>query len=637
VSFDHDDPSGLSPEASAPGVTESQGEVVPHAVSNSGKVPAIGASALGSGLLARQPTPDPSTLAAVPKVCPQCGTEYETGSRFCVKDGAPLRPKAGDDPLVGRVIADRYLVLARLGEGGMGRVYLAEHLKINRQCAVKVMNPALVNDHESATRFAREASNAAQILHPNVAAVFDFGESDRTVYLVMEYVDGEPLAGILLKEGALEPRRAVDIACQIADGLTAAHELGIVHRDLKPDNVIVSQTRTGRDTPKIVDFGIAKAASEAPADALTRSGLVIGTPEYMSPEQLLGDPIDARTDVYSLGCILYQMLTGTTPYADESRELMIRRRLHEPPPRLRDLVPGLPRRLDATIAHMLARSPGDRLASAADARAALDPALVFSEWVPQANPVVRAKGAPLKRISGAKRLSGGKRISDEVIDVALQETIQLPKQQERHTVRNAAFGAVMVAALAVAGRELWQMRPVPPPMETLPDTLPHMAIPAPAGVIPSSSAATVAKNTRRDSQRPASRGMVPITLPDSTPSAPLLPTVTEDPLRDPLRRPLEQFRAAMATGDIVAVRNIYPEAPAELANFFGSVENIHAKLQYVGTPAIVDDHADVDFMVILTYDRRKPKTEGNTSRARYHAALHREGGVWRIEKITPRE
>src|ERR1041385_7233503 len=204
------------------------------------------ASALGSGLLAKQPTPEPAEMAAVAKVCPQCGTEYETGSRFCIKDGSPLRPKTGGDPLVGRVIADRYLILARLGEGGMGRVYLAEHVKMNRQCAVKVMSPSLMNDTESLARFAREAANAARILHPNVAAVFDFGESDRMVYLVMEYVDGEALSAILARETILEPRRALDLARQIADGLAAAHELGIVHRDLKPDNVIVSRAR-GRD------------------------------------------------------------------------------------------------------------------------------------------------------------------------------------------------------------------------------------------------------------------------------------------------------------------------------------------------------------------------------------------------------
>ena len=226
--------------------------------------PLLPMSGIGSGLLARQPTPQADDTIAVAKVCPQCGSEYETGDRFCPKDGSPLRPKAGGDPLIGRVIADRYLVLARLGEGGMGRVYLAEHVKMTRQCAIKVMNPSLMNDAESLARFAREASSAARILHPNVAAVFDYGEADKVVYLVMEYVDGESLSTIL-QGGALDPRRAIDIARQIADGLSAAHELGIVHRDLKPDNVIVASNRSGKETPKVVDFGIAKALSDAPA------------------------------------------------------------------------------------------------------------------------------------------------------------------------------------------------------------------------------------------------------------------------------------------------------------------------------------------------------------------------------------
>ena len=245
-----------------------------------------------------------------------------------------------------------YRIEAVAGEGGMGRVYLGEHVKMNRQCAIKVMNPSLVNDTESLQRFAREASNAARILHPNVAAVFDYGEMDKIVYLVMEYVDGEPLSTILAREGVLEPRRAIEIGRQIADGLHAAHELGIVHRDLKPDNVIVARTRSGKEVPKVVDFGIAKALSESPQDALTRSGLVIGTPEYMSPEQLLGDPVDARADIYSLGCIVYQMLTGTAAFAGDTREQMIRRRLHEAPPHVRDIEPNLPGRLDTLIVHM---------------------------------------------------------------------------------------------------------------------------------------------------------------------------------------------------------------------------------------------------------------------------------------------
>jgi serine/threonine-protein kinase len=199
----------------------------------------------------------------------------------------------------------------------------------------------------------------------------------------MEYVDGESLSSILQKDGALDPRRAIDLARQVADGLHAAHELGIVHRDLKPDNVIVTRNRAGKEIAKVVDFGIAKAVNDSKEDALTKSGLVIGTPEYMSPEQLLGDPVDARTDVYALGCILFQCLTGNAAFAADTREQMIRRRLHEPAPHIRDLIPALPARLDTLIVHMLARSPSDRVATAAEARDQLDPALTLSGWDPR--------------------------------------------------------------------------------------------------------------------------------------------------------------------------------------------------------------------------------------------------------------
>jgi serine/threonine-protein kinase len=394
--------------------------------------PPLRPSGLGSGLLAQQPTPDSGDAVAVARVCPQCGGEYETGDRFCPKDGSPLRPKAGGDPLVGRVIADRYLILAPLGEGGMGRVYLGEHVKMNRQCAIKVMNPSLIHDHESLQRFAREASSAARILHPNVAAVFDYGEADKIVYLVMEFVDGEPLSTILARDGALDPRRAIDIARQIADGLHAAHELGIVHRDLKPDNVIVARNKQGREIPKVVDFGIAKALTDAPQDALTRSGLVIGTPEYMSPEQLLGDPVDARADIYSLGCILYQMLTGEAAFAAESREQMIRRRLHEAPPHVRDLLPDLPRRLDTLIVHMLARSPKDRLASAAEARDALDPSLMLGGWDPGS---ISSPGPAAN------------------LDASLRPTIPMPRV--RTSPKRIAIGTAVGSALLLGGMAWW--------------------------------------------------------------------------------------------------------------------------------------------------------------------------------------
>src|SRR4051812_32996989 len=344
-------------ETTPPAPTEGTGEA-PVAAPPESEHP-LETSQLGSGLLAQQPTAEAQATVAVLKVCPQCGTEYETAARFCPTDGTALRPK-GSDSLVGCVLADRYHILKRIGEGGMGRVYLGEHVKMNRQCAIKVMSPALVNDAESASRFAREASNAARIIHPNVAAVFDYGESDGLVYLVMEYVDGEPLSRLLAREAPFAVERAVDLGRQIADALGAAHELGIVHRDLKPDNILVARSKSGREVAKVVDFGIAKAMQEGAGEALTRTGLVIGTPEFMSPEQLLGDPVDARSDLYALGCIVHLMLTAAPAFEAPTREQMIKRRLSEEPPHAQELDPGIPDSIDRIIGRLLARSPGDR-------------------------------------------------------------------------------------------------------------------------------------------------------------------------------------------------------------------------------------------------------------------------------------
>ena len=335
----------------------------------SGGVPRI--SGLGSGLLARQPTPGPGEGVTVRKVCPHCGSEYETDARFCPKDGAALRPTGGSDPLIGHTLGDRYHMLSVVGEGGMGRIYLAEHVRMNRQCAVKIMRPNLVNDADAAARFAREASSAARIIHPNVAAVFDYGESEGRIYLVMEFVDGESLGAILQAERVLATPRALELGRQVADALAAAHELGIVHRDLKPDNILITRTKSGKEVAKVVDFGIAKAIEEGPGQKLTETGLVIGTPEFMSPEQLMGDPVDARSDVYSLGCILYLMLVGVPAADAPTREGMLKRRLNESAPHPMSANEALPPELDAIVVKALATSPADRFQSAAELRDAL--------------------------------------------------------------------------------------------------------------------------------------------------------------------------------------------------------------------------------------------------------------------------
>jgi serine/threonine-protein kinase len=531
------------------------------------------ASGLGSGLLAQQPTPSADEAVTIARVCPQCGAEFETGDRFCPKDGTPLRPKAGGDPFIGRVIADRYLILARLGEGGMGRVYLAEHVKMNRQCAVKVMSPSLVTDHESLQRFAREASSAARILHPNVAAIFDYGEADKIVYLVMEFVDGESLSEILAREGTLDPRRAIDIARQIADGLHAAHELGIVHRDLKPDNVIVARNRGGKEIPKVVDFGIAKAMTEAPQDALTRSGLVIGTPEYMSPEQLLGDPVNARTDIYSLGCILYQMLTGAPAFAAETREQMIRRRLHESPPHVRDLLPDLPRRLDTLIVHMLARSPADRMASAAEARDALDPALVLNGW--DAAERVASAELPLP-------------VNRPLTDPTLQPTI--PMMRVKTSPARIAIGTAVGAALLVGGLMLWSKASTTQttaaattPVVNAPADTTHAAVP---GAVTRDSAAKLPPLAKAE--------------PKDTAPKPKIEETTE------FDAPIARLESAIENKDLAAVQAAFPGFTPSLRGFF---ENLFTRVgsgkpavrRTLGPVNIQGNHAERSVKITIRY------------------------------------
>jgi serine/threonine-protein kinase len=298
------------------------------------------------------------------KICPVCSTEYPDDVRFCPNDGQTLRASGAATNLVGQVVADRYHVIKKLGEGGMGQVYLAEHVKMGRRSAIKVMNPAMVHDPDAVARFNREASNASRITHPNVCAIYDFGETpDGLIYLAMEFIEGEPLTDLLEREGALPVPRAVSIFLQVAEALQAAHDLGIVHRDLKPDNVMLIRRRDGGDGVKVVDFGIAKAVGgDESGQKVTKTGLVVGTPEFMSPEQLSGDKVDGRSDLYSAALVLYQMLTGKLPFeASTLQETMIKRLTDEPTPLAqsrpdRTFPPGLQAVLDTA----LARTPVER-------------------------------------------------------------------------------------------------------------------------------------------------------------------------------------------------------------------------------------------------------------------------------------
>ena len=303
------------------------------------------------------------------KFCTACGAEYGDEILFCQRDGTPLRAQETARDLVGQIVAERYHIQKKLGEGGMGQVYLAEHVKMGRRCAIKIMAQSMMNDADAISRFNREAANASRISHPHVCAVYDFGETrEGLIYLAMEYIEGKSLSGLLDEGGAMPLPRATGIITQCADALQAAHDLGIIHRDLKPDNIMVMTAR-GRDIVKVVDFGIAKATdAKASGQKVTKTGLVVGTPEYMSPEQLSGDPCDGRSDLYSLALVFYRMITGKLPFeADTAQETMIKRLTDEPLP-LAQARPDLrfPVLLQTVLNRSLTRSPADRYATAVE-------------------------------------------------------------------------------------------------------------------------------------------------------------------------------------------------------------------------------------------------------------------------------
>jgi tRNA A-37 threonylcarbamoyl transferase component Bud32 len=258
------------------------------------------------------------------------------------------------------VINHRYVTSRLLGCGGMGEVYLARDKILGREVAIKVLRKRYAEDEEFVARFRREARSAAALSHPSVVSVHDLGCSgDGAHYIAMEYVPGGTLKQRLAEGGALGPNAAAAVALQIADALDAAHARGIVHRDVKPQNVLL----TTRGDAKLADFGIAGAASLDMGSPMTS---VVGTPSYMSPEQASGEPVGPASDLYSLGVVLHEMLTGSVPFEGETPVAVSMKRVNEPPPSLRQLNPRIPEGMDSLIAKLLARRPADRYAHAAE-------------------------------------------------------------------------------------------------------------------------------------------------------------------------------------------------------------------------------------------------------------------------------
>ena len=335
--------------------------------------------------------------------CPRCQATYDAPARFCVKDGSllvetgPESPSSGAEPvdrsqehsphpvdplaaslssLTGQILDQRYQINRKLGEGGMSYVYQAQDMVTGESVAVKILIPRLSRDPASVERLRREATIATRLNHPNVCQILRMGEtSERLIYLVMPYLEGEPLSEHEARRGPFPVAEGIPLLIQVCQGLAHAHELQIIHRDLKPENVMLVPDPEAPNGFRavVMDFGLAKERRAGPdVVKLTATGIVLGTPEFMSPEQIRGKPLDGRSDVYALAILAFELFTGQLPFTGKSAQETMIARLRGAPLPLRAIRGELPAKLEAVISKSLSVNPGDRYGSMAELAHALE-------------------------------------------------------------------------------------------------------------------------------------------------------------------------------------------------------------------------------------------------------------------------
>ncbi len=363
------------------------------------------------------PAKEPKSAA-----CPRCARTVPPGiAKLCVYCGAAIAtagsgPAPGiasrpsRDPLIGQTVAGRFKVEELIGQGGMGKVYRARHLALDRLVCLKMLKPALHDDPTVASRFEREALAASRLNHPNSIQVLDFGRNaaDRSLYLVMEHVQGKDLQAVLRDEWPLREERLCHILAQALDALSEAHANNVIHRDLKPENIMVEQRRDHPDFVKVLDFGIAKIlGSDLPA--LTRSDVVCGTPQYMAPEQATGGKLDARSDLYAVGIILYQMATSHLPFDGATPTEVLTRQVREAPvpPRKREPSAPISERMESLILRALSKDPDLRPQSAEEFRDLLVAVRTAAARAARSTPA-RATRTPMTAPAAPPKLSRAK-------------------------------------------------------------------------------------------------------------------------------------------------------------------------------------------------------------------------------------
>jgi beta-lactam-binding protein with PASTA domain/tRNA A-37 threonylcarbamoyl transferase component Bud32 len=339
-----------------------------------------------------------------------------------------------------RVLGDRYEIHQRLARGGMAQVYLARDRSLDRPVAVKELVPEFATDPSFVERFRREAQAAANLSHPNIVGVYDWGTQDGTYFIVMEYVDGPSLSQVIRRDGPLHPRRAAEIADEVAAALGFAHSRGVVHRDVKPGNVLL--TATGQS--KVTDFGIARALS-SPDDDLTQAGSVMGTATYFSPEQAQGLPVDPRSDLYSLGVVLYEMVTGRPPFSGDTPLAIAYKHVQDQPAPPSSIVPDVPPGLEAIIMKLLEKRPDDRYPTAEALRADLNRYLDGQETAAERAFVGAGAAAAATTVQPAVAVD-----PDEPLD-AVDEL-----DEDRPKSRTGVFlGVIVVLLVILAGLLFW--------------------------------------------------------------------------------------------------------------------------------------------------------------------------------------
>jgi serine/threonine protein kinase len=338
--------------------------------------------------------------------CPRCRTSYTEQQRFCSECGADMlrasaidlaavresvdgsenasgatarpdrRVTASNQAWLGKLVDNRYRVIEMVGRGGMGVVYKVEHVRMGKIAAMKVLHRDLNDDPEVVHRFEREATAVSRLQHPNTVQVFDFGTANDALYLVMEHVRGQDLSHIVDRDGPLPFARAAPLLVQILGALSEAHELGIVHRDLKPENILITRTTGGRDFAKVLDFGLAKVIEPGRDPDLSDHGQIVGTPYFMAPEQIRGEDVDARTDIYALGALMYRTLTGEYPHVAKSAVGVLTKHLtaEVEPPSSRARSQGVAPDVDDIVLRAMAKDPAERFQNASAMAAAIEAA-----------------------------------------------------------------------------------------------------------------------------------------------------------------------------------------------------------------------------------------------------------------------